>query len=173
MTIPRPAADEHDPYYSKYINLVPNADLLQLLNEQMKDTLASLDTVTPDKAEYAYAPGKWTVKETIGHLSDTERVMAYRALCIARGDSTNFPSFDENAYVPAGEFGARTLRDIIDEWKAVRAATVQLAKGLPDSALARRGKANGATVTPRALLYIIGGHERHHLALLRDRYGVQ
>ncbi|MEO7084338.1 MAG: DinB family protein [Gemmatimonadaceae bacterium] len=173
MTIARPAAEEHDAYYTKYIDRVPDGDLIQLLEAQMQDTIAVLSTVTPDREDFAYAPGKWTIKESIGHLSDTERIMAYRALRVARDDKTNLPSFDENLFVPAGEFGARTLSDLIDEMKAVRAATVQLAKHLSDDALARRGTASGKTITPRALLYIISGHERHHLALLRERYGVQ
>ena len=173
MTIPRPAADEHDPYYGKYIDRVPDGDLIQLLGSQIRDTISALSTVTPDREDFAYAPGKWTIKETIGHLNDTERVMAYRALCIARGDQASFPSFDENAYVPNGEFASRTLSDLVEELKAVRAATAQLAKHLSTEALARRGTASGNPITPRALLYIISGHERHHLALLRERYGVQ
>jgi hypothetical protein len=173
VKIPRPAADEHDPYYGKYIERVPDGDLIQLLESQIHDTASVLSTVPADREDFAYAAGKWTIKETIGHLGDTERVMAYRALCIGRGDMSNFPSFDENAYVPAGAFGARTLGDLVEEWKAVRGATVQLAKYLGTEALTRRGTASGKTITPRALLYIIGGHERHHLALLRERYGVQ
>ena len=173
MTIPRPAADEHDPYYGKYIDRVPNGDLIQLLESQMQDTVSALSGVSPDREDFAYAPGKWTIKETIGHLNDAERVFAYRALCIGRGDTSSFPSFDENAYVPNGEFGARTLGDLVEELKAVRAASVQLAKHLSDEALVRRGTASGKTITPRALLYIVSGHERHHLALLRERYGVQ
>jgi hypothetical protein len=173
VTIPRPAADEHDPYYGKYISLVPDGDLIQLLETQIQDTVSALSSVSPDREDFAYASGKWTIKETVGHLNDAERVFAYRALCIARGDTSSFPSFDENAYVPNGAFNARTLGDLVEEFEAVRAASVHLARHLSGEALARRGTASGKTITPRALLYIVGGHERHHLALLRERYGVQ
>jgi uncharacterized damage-inducible protein DinB len=173
VTIPRPASDEHDPYYGRYIDLVPNGDLIQLLGSQLRATVAALSKVPADREDFAYAPGKWTIKETVGHVTDAERVFAYRALCIARGDQSSFPSFDENAYVPNGEFASRTLGDLVEEMQAVRAATIQLAKHLSDAALARRGTASGKTITPRALFYILGGHERHHVALLHERYGVQ
>lgn len=168
-TIARPQADEHSPYYSKYIDQVPDGDLVSMLREQLMDTVALLRNVG-DRADYAYAPGKWTVKEVIGHISDTERVMSYRAMCIARNDKTNLPSFDENAFVASANFGRRTLGDLLEELQVVRSATIHLAKHLDGGELARRGMANGNEVSVRALFYIIAGHERHHVALLRDRY---
>jgi len=169
QTIARPKADEHSPYYSKYISEVPEGDLISMLREQLMDTVALLNGVG-DRADYAYAPGKWTVKEVIGHISDVERVMSYRALRIARGDTTNLPGFDENAFVANANFGRRTVADLLEELQVVRAATIHLAKHLDAEELARRGSANGAEVSARALLYIIAGHERHHAALLRDKY---
>src|SRR5437879_7064706 len=129
-TIPRPQADEHNPYYRKYIDQVPDGDLVSMLREQAMDTVALLRGLSDDRANYAYAPGKWTVKEVVGHLMDTERVMAYRALTIARNDTTNLPGFDENAWVPAANFGARSLGDLLEEFQVVRASTIHLAKHL-------------------------------------------
>lgn len=169
QTIARPNADEHAPYYAKYIAQVPDGDLISMLREQLMDTVGLLSNVG-DRADYAYAPGKWSVKEVIGHISDVERVMSYRALRIARGDTTNLPGFDENAFVANANFARRTVADLLEELQVVRAATIHLAKHLDAAALARRGSANGAAVSARALLYIIAGHERHHVTLLRDRY---
>jgi hypothetical protein len=169
----RPTADEHSPYYSKYIALVPSDDLsiAAHLADQHHETVDALRKAKA-KGDFAYAPGKWTVKEVIGHICDTERIFAYRALRFARGDSTELPGFDENAYVAGSNFRSRTMDDLLEELWAVRAATLSLAKHLPESAMSLRGSANATPVTVRALLYIIAGHERHHLALLRERYGV-
>jgi uncharacterized damage-inducible protein DinB len=170
LTIPRPKADEHSSYYSRYIDRVPDGDLVALLRDQLIETVALLRGVPADREDFAYAEGKWTIKEVVGHIIDVERVMSYRALTFARNDATPLPGFDENAWVPEGNFGARTLTDLVEEWQLVRAATVHFAKNLDAAMLARRGLANGQGVSVRALLYIIAGHERHHLALLRERY---
>lgn len=172
-TIPRPKADEHSPYYARYIDRVPDGDLIALLRDQLMDTVALLRRVPTDREDFAYAEGKWTIKEVVGHIIDVERVMSYRALTFARNDATPLPGFDENAWVPAGNFGARTLTDLVEELQLVRAATVHFAKNLDAAMLARRGLANGQGVSVRALLYIIAGHERHHLALFRERYSLQ
>ena len=172
MKTGRPDAAEHAPYYGKYVALVPDGDLIGLLQTQNAETLRLLRAAPAEKADYAYAPGKWTVKEVIGHLIDAERIFAYRALRFARGDATDLPGFDENAYVPNGGFARRTLADLLAEFETVRASTIHFAKHLDDEALSRRGSANGTGVSVRAMLYIVSGHERHHVALLRDRYGV-
>jgi uncharacterized damage-inducible protein DinB len=169
-TIARPKADEFYDYYGKYIEKVPDADLTSLLREQAVETVTLLQGLTPHQANYAYAPGKWTVKEVVGHISDAERIFAYRALRIARKDETPLASFDENAYVANAEFGHRPLGDLLEELQVVRASTIHLAKSLDEEALARRGTASGHGISVRALLYIIAGHERHHVALLRERY---
>src|ERR1043166_3155024 len=130
MTIVRPGAEEHAPFYGKYIALVPEGDLLSALQEQNVETVRLLRAAPSAKADFAYAPGKWTVKEVIGHLIDAERVFAYRALRFARSDATDLPGFDENTYVPAGQFGRRTLGDLLDEFEVVRASSVHLAKHL-------------------------------------------
>jgi hypothetical protein len=170
ITIPRPEPGEYLEYYGKYIVRVPDGDLISILREQLMDSVALLRGVSAEKADYAYGPGKWTIKEVVGHMIDVERVMAYRALRFARNDKTDLPGFDENAWVPNANFGARTLGDLLEEFQVVRASTIHFAKHLDDEMLKRRGSANGAAVTVRALLYIIAGHERHHVALLKERY---
>jgi hypothetical protein len=169
-TIERPHADEHAPYYGKYIARVPDGDLVSLLREQLMDTVALLRGVSPDRADFAYGPGKWTIKEVVGHLVDVERVMAYRALRFARNDRTELPGFDENTWAVNSDAASRTLGDLLEEFQVVRSSTIHLAKHLSADALARRGSANGQEVSVRALFYIIAGHERHHADLLRERY---
>jgi hypothetical protein len=170
VTIPRPQADEHLEYYGRYISQVPDGDLIAMVRDQIVETVGLLRGLSPAQADYAYAPGKWTIKEVIGHLSDAERVFQYRALTFARSPGTSLPGFDENAWVPAGNFGARTLEDLLEEFQIVRASSVQVARHLDEVTLKNRGSANGHDISVRALLYIIAGHERHHAALLRERY---
>ncbi|MGH7620384.1 MAG: DinB family protein [Gemmatimonadaceae bacterium] len=169
-TIGRPQANEHADFYLQYVSKVPDGDLLSLLREQSADTVRLLQDLTPDQANYAYAPGKWTIKEVVGHIGDAERIFAYRALRIARNDPTPLSSFDENTYVANANFGARALSDLLDELQVVRASTIHLAKSWDAETLARVGTASGKPVSVRALLYIIAGHERHHAALFRERY---
>lgn len=171
VTIARPAADEHSAYYGKYVERVPDGDLVSLLREQIVETAALLRR-SRDRADFAYAPGKWTLKQVVGHLADVERVMAYRALWIARNDTTPLPGFDENAWVDNAKFGARSLDDLVEEFEVLRASTVQLASHLDAEELARRGSSSGNPMSVRALFYIIAGHERHHVALFRERYNL-
>lgn len=170
--IGRPAADEFFEYYGKYIDKVPGEDALSALSSQIPETLGLLRPVTEEKALHRYAPGKWSIKEVVGHLADSERVFAYRALRFGRGDATPLPGFEENQYVPAGHFDLRPLSDVIDEYAAVRAASIALFRGLDAEALVRRGSANGKSVSVRALAWIAAGHELHHRGLLVERYGV-
>ena len=170
--ISKPAAAEFNPYYGRYIDLVPEGDIVEVLAGQIAETLRLLAPLTEAQALHRYAAGKWSVKEVVGHVADAERIFAYRALRIARGDATPLASFDENAYVPAGRFDARPLASIVAELSAARAATVALGRGLDAEAAAGRGVASGHPVTPRALFYIIAGHELHHRAILKERYGV-
>ena len=169
-TATRPDPSEHVPYYGKYIALVPEADAIQALESQITDGLALLRTIPESKGDHRYAPGKWTIKEVVGHLIDAERVFAYRALRFARNDRTAVPGFDENTYVPAGGFGRRTLADLTAEWELVRRANLAMFRGLDAEAWPRQGTANGNAISVRALAFIIAGHGRHHTALLRERY---
>ena len=168
--IPRPDAAEYAPYYGTYIGKVPEGDVLQTLEDQRRETQQLLAGLSETKALHRYAPGKWSIKEVIGHVVDAERVFSYRALRFARADDTALPGFDEKAWVPAGKFDARSLNDLAAELDAVRHATIALFRGLDAAALARRGTASNNAVTVRAIAWIIAGHERHHVALLRERY---
>ncbi len=168
--IARPTAVEYAPYYDRYISLVPAGDVLQHLSTQINATLAVLRGITEAQSLRRYAPGKWSIKEVLGHVCDTERVMSYRALRFGRGDQTPLPGFDENDYVQAGNCDARAWADLIGEFETVRAATVSLFRGFETAATERLGTANNTAVSVRALAYIIAGHERHHLKVIQDRY---
>lgn len=170
--VPRPGATEYAPYYGRYIDKVPEGDLLRTLEGQARETQALLAGLSEAKALHRYAPGKWSIKEVVGHVADAERVFSYRALRFARADRTALPGFDENAWVPPGNFDARSLKDLAAELDAVRRATVALFRGFDAAALARSGVASDNPVSVRAIAWIIAGHERHHVALLHERYGV-
>ena len=169
-TVARPGSDEYAPYYDTYISKVPNQDLLQLLKEQIEETCRLLSKVPESGADAAYAPGKWTIKEVAGHMVDTERIMAYRLLRVARGDATPLPGFEQDDYVRGAGFQARTLASLIEEFRLARASTLALLQGLDGATLTRRGVADGKPVSARALAYIIAGHERHHVGILRQQY---
>jgi hypothetical protein len=169
-TIARPAPTDYAPYYGTYIDQVPEADVLALLARQIDDTVTLLRAVPRARWTHRYAPGKWSVSEVVGHLADTERIFAYRALRFARNDPTPLPGFDENQYVPPANFDARSLTDLADDLRTVRMASLALFRGLDDAALARRGTANKVEITVRAIPWIIAGHERHHVKVLKERY---
>lgn len=169
----RPAPDEYGAYYGRYIDRVPEGDLCATLEAQLEETLGLLRALPDVRGNDRYAPGKWSIKEVLGHVIDTERIMSYRALRVGRGDPTPLPAFEQDDYVRAADFERRTLHDLCEELAAVRAATVHLFRHFDPAALTRRGTASGHPVTPRALGYIIAGHERHHAAILRERYLVR
>ncbi len=169
-TIPRPDATEYAPFYGTYVGRVPDGDLLELLERQRRETQNLLAGLSDTQALHRYAPGKWSIKEVVGHLMDSERVFCYRALRFARADEKPLQGFDEKAWVPAGSFDARPLADLAAELDAVRRATIALFRGFDAAALARKGTANNNEVTVRALAWIVAGHERHHVAILRERY---
>lgn len=166
----RPGDDEYDAYYAKYVALVPEGDIVAILATQLEDTLAVVRNLTDEQARGAYAPGKWSIKEVIGHLADSERIFASRALRFGRGDATPLPGFDENSYVPAGRFNDRPLPSLVAELAAARGATVALFAGLPAEAWTRSGRANGVPVSVRGLAWIAAGHELHHRGILSSRY---
>jgi hypothetical protein len=129
-----------------------------------------LENVAPDQADYRYAPEKWSLKEVIGHITDTERIMSYRALCIARGDRTALPGFNEESYVAHAEFGRFALADLLEEFKLVRQNTIAVLSRLTDEAWRRVGIANKHEISTRALGYIMAGHLFHHRAIIQERY---
>jgi hypothetical protein len=172
MTIARPASTEYAPFYGGYVSEVPDGDLLAHLERQGRETAALLRAISEQRSQHRYAPGKWTIREVVGHMIDAERVFTYRALSFARGEGASLPSFDENAWAATSNAGARSLKDLIDELTVVRGATVALFRGFSDTEFARAGTASNNHITVRALAYIVAGHERHHIKILRERYGV-
>jgi hypothetical protein len=157
-------------YYKSYWKYLKEEDLLQALIEQGRSVPQALISVTEADSNFAYAEGKWMLKEVIGHLIDTERILSYRALRFARNDQTPLPGFDENNYMTNSNFRDRTLRDIIDEWKTVREATITLFRFMSEEVLDRSGSANNVAVSPRILLFFIVIHSRHHMQIIKDRY---
>ncbi len=171
MTIPRPAANEFDAFYQGYVGKISDAGPLALLRDQVA-VFRQLRGLGEAVGDHRYAEGKWSVKELIGHLADTERVFAYRLLRIARADKTPLAGFDENAWAAVAPHGRRLLGDVVDELIGVRMATITLVESLDDTALANAGVANNCPVSGRAICWIIPGHAQHHLAILAERYGV-
>jgi len=168
--IPRPGPGDYAPHLAPYIELVPAGALLDHLEIQARHFEALLGEVGPERALFRYAPGKWSIKELVGHVSDTERIMAYRLLCVARGDTTPLPGFEEDAYVRAAHADARSLEDLTSEFFAVRRATLALLRGLDAGDLARRGTASGHPVSASALAHVIAGHLAHHGRILEEHY---
>lgn len=166
----RPEPAEYAPYYAKYIALIGEGDIVSVLESQARDTVALLQRLTDEQAGFAYEPGKWTVRQVIGHFIDTERVFAYRILRISRNDATPIEGFDQDAYVENSPFESYTVKDLISEFVAVRASTVLLLRKLESDAWTRRGVANGKEVTVRAIAYITAGHELHHRRIVEERY---
>jgi hypothetical protein len=169
-TISRPGPTDYAPYYGTYIQQVPDGDVLALLERQVGETRALLSGVPASRWRYRYAPGKWSLAEVVGHVIDVERVFTHRALRFARGDNTPLPGFDENAWAPMSGYDGRPLPEILDEFAAVRAASLAFFRGLDDAAIGRTGMANDVAFTVRAFPWILAGHERHHVSVLRERY---
>ena len=166
----RPNADEFAPFYAGYLQQVPDGDVVEALIGGAEIAAALLHDVTEEVADRAYAKGKWTLKEVVQHLADAERIFAYRALRIGRGDATDLPGWDENAYTPVSGAGERSLESLLDELESVRESTVTLFEGLPEAAWTRRGKANGQAVSVRAIAWITAGHLLHHLEIIQEKY---
>lgn len=166
----RPNQNDYASYYDRYITLVEGDDINQILSEQSVKTQEVLNSFSESMGNYAYEPGKWTVKEVVAHLMDTERVMAYRAMCIARGEKQSLPGFEQDDYIKAGNFNKRKLSDLTYEFRLLRESNMLLAKSFDGDVLQRRGIANKNEVTVLALLFIIAGHEKHHMNILRERY---
>jgi uncharacterized damage-inducible protein DinB len=169
-TIHRPDPSEYDPYYERYISLVQTDDMAATLQKQAQETRDLLGKVSTEKADFRYAPGKWSVKEVVGHINDTERIMSYRVLRISRGDQTPIEGFEQDDYVAGGKFACRTLDNLLQEFMTIRNATIQLIRHLDPEAAERRGTANQKQISARAVIYIIAGHELHHRRILQEKY---
>ena len=170
LEIEPPAADEYDPYYASYIDRVEGKQLSLSLRQQRARVIELLSGLNDEQAGYRYAPGKWSIKEVIGHLIDTERVFVYRAMSIARDEKQSLPGFDQDEYVVTGGFDSRSLESLKDEYEAVRNASVAFFESLDEASWLKAGMANDVSVSVRAIGYIVPGHEAHHLAILQERY---
>jgi uncharacterized damage-inducible protein DinB len=170
MTQKRPQRGDYALFYENYVDLVPSGEFLEILREQHRELIRLLSPLTELQSEFRYGAGKWSVKEVVGHINDAERIFSYRLLRIARGDQTPLASFEQDPYIETGNFTARKLADLLDEFSAIRESTIVLIRSLDDAAWLRRGVASQKEVTVTALAFIIAGHERHHRLILEQRY---
>lgn len=170
INITKPDASEFASYYGIYISLVEGDDVIEALAKQAQSTKELLSGIPEEKGSFCYAEGKWSIKELIGHLIDTERVMAYRALRFSRGDQTELEGFDQDPYVENGNFENVAIADLAKEFSALRESNLLMFQGMSEKAWLKTGIASGNPVSVRALAYIIAGHELHHLNILSERY---
>ena len=165
-----PASSEYVHYYSGYVGLVEKANIINTLNSQMHELYTLINTVPGDKAFFSYAPDKWTLKEVFGHMIETERLFCYRAFCISRGESKPLPGMDQDEYMAGNNYNKRTLANLSNEYLAVRVSTIHLLSNMTREMIGQKGNASGFDFTVRALAFIIAGHERHHINIIREKY---
>ncbi|WP_082207728.1 DinB family protein [Paenibacillus macerans] len=170
MMLTKPQAGEYAEHFTVYIDKVPEGDLLELLQTQPAFAKEEWGSLTEEQGNYRYAEGKWSLKEVLGHISDTERVMSYRLLRISRGDTTPLPGFDEELFVRHSTFARQPVCALLHDFSVVRESTLSLIRQLDDEAWLRQGNASGVTISARALAYVIAGHAQHHLSMIRERY---
>jgi uncharacterized damage-inducible protein DinB len=167
--IQRPQPDEYVSFHNTYISKVPDGDLLALMEKLKESTYHLFSSMSDERANYAYGEGKWTLKQVLGHMIDTERTFAYRLLCFSR-NYIELPGFDQDIYVNNGDFNNRTIQSLAEEFRATRESSIYMVSALTDEQLDRKGVASGNTVSVRALAYMLPGHELHHLKIMRERY---
>lgn len=170
--MPRPQPADYPPFYETYISKVPEEDIQQAFSNSLHQLRQDLSLIGSEKADYAYAPGKWTVKQLLQHVIDTERIFAYRALCIARGEKQSLPGFDENAYAAAADVSRKHIKDLKEEFLTVRLASMQLFQGLTVDVLGISGISNQKNITVLSIGYAMIGHWRHHAGILQLHYGI-
>ena len=168
----RPASADHAEYYTRYIGLAPAGNLVEIMAEQIATLRGLLEPLSETEAGRRYAPGKWSVREVVGHLIDTERVFSFRATAFSRADPQPLPSFDQVAWNAVGGYDERSLSDVLDEWTDARRSTLSLVKGMPEEALGRRGVASGNEITVLACISLLAGHVNYHIDHLRADYGI-
>jgi hypothetical protein len=171
--VARPGEGEYAPFYAGYVGLVPEADIVAVLEQQAGELRELAASVPADRETFRYAEGKWSVREVLGHLVDGERVFGYRAFCISRGERAGLPSFDENHYVAEARSNAIPLRELADELALVRESNLAFLRRLEPGEWERSGTASGKPITVRALAWVMAGHPRHHVGILRERYGLR
>ncbi len=162
--------DECGAYFYQYVSLVNDIELVPALEQGRDETAKFFGAIPEDRHEYSYAPGKWTPKDMLLHIIDTERIFAYRALRFTREQDTDLPGFEQDIFAASGNANSRTMNDLLDEYTAVRNSNIAMFRSFDDAALVRIGKASNTNMSPRAVGFIICGHEIHHMAVLRDRY---
>jgi len=168
--MPAPQPNEYAPFYGKYVTLIGERDIIAMLETQYAEDLAWLRGLPADRHRFAYAEGKWTLQEVLQHMSDTERIFAYRALRFGRGDTTPLPGFDENTYTPAARVARRSYESVVEELAAVRLASLALVRSFDEEALSQFGTASGNAMSCRGAVYSIAGHWMHHMNIIRERY---
>ena len=168
MLAPNPS--EYAPFYAGYVNRVPSGDVIEVLATQFENTFQLLKELSEEEARFRYAPDKWSIKQIVGHLIDAERVFVFRALSFSRKEPKPLPGYDQDDYTQAANFDQRRWYDLLDEFRAVRQATIHFFRGLDEAMMQRTGTANNVTFTVRALAYIVAGHEHHHVQVLQERY---
>lgn len=168
----RPAANDYPQYFQTYVSRVPEEDVFAALEPQVSLIVSLAARVPAERETFAYAPGKWSVREMLGHIDDAERVFAYRALTFSRYDAVSLPGFDEVTWTPHGHFATVPLRELAEEFACLRRANLQMLRRLDDAQWRAGGKGDDKPITVRALAYVMAGHVRHHLAILRDRYAI-
>jgi DinB superfamily len=166
----RPVPSDYPVFYESYIKLVSEEDLSETMRSSLAEMLDFLDSISPEKADYRYAEGKWSVKELLQHMIDTERIFSYRALCIARGEHQSLPGFDEKVYAQNADVGGRSLKELKEELLTVRESVYMMFRGFTDEMISRVGTSNNKQVSVNAIGYMIVGHVRHHFNILKERY---
>lgn len=167
--INRPNPDEYSEYAGRYINLVGDGQIADILKSQKEESCRLFTGIGEERSKYAYADGKWTIKQMLGHMADTERIFAYRALVFSH-ESITLPGFDQDVYMQQATFNSRPLEDLVNEFKAVREASIYLFKWMTDEQSKQKGIASDSPFSPRAYAYMIAGHEVYHWGILKERY---
>ncbi len=168
--IKKPSIEEVPAFYQGYVRPLPETGIIDYLGKQTDSFMVWLSGLTADQQKWAYADGKWTVAEVVGHIIDTERVFAFRVMSIARGETGALPGFDQNAYVEQGRFNERDFRSLVDEFEFLRQSNLVMLKSLDDQGIANTGNANGTTMSLCTIVYIMAGHLNHHMNIFKEKY---
>ncbi|MBC8754920.1 DinB family protein [Kordia sp. YSTF-M3] len=168
--IPFPEPTEYNPYYSQYVQHLKGEDVLDALEKGVTSINDLMTSLTEEKLRSAYAEGKWTIKEVLQHIMDTERIFCNRALRFARNDKTELPGFEQDDYVPFSDANERNSMEMLREYNAIRQATITMFQGFSDDMFARVGVASGSNMSVRAIAHVVTGHERHHVRVIKERY---
>ncbi|MDP2039180.1 MAG: DinB family protein [Ignavibacteria bacterium] len=166
----RPQANEYASYYGKYINLVPEGNILEILSDQIPSVEKLFSRITEEKSKFRYAEGKWSIRELLGHITDTERVFAYRALRFSRNDKTALPGFEQDDFVPNSNHDNVLLKDLVEEFILVRKSNIKLFESFTDEMWLRTGTASENTMSARAVAFNLAGHLIHHSNVLKEKY---